>query len=436
MDMLKDNVRRLFFSCLAATVGSALIDSVFSILDAVMIGRYHGPSGSAVLSVFGPVWAAAYSIGLMSAVGGSALYGNARGRDDQESAREYFTLTLVFGGVFCVLVLPAMGLFRTPMLRFFGADETILSLCLQYLSPVFFAVPCTVFITILAAFLRNDGAPILPSRAVIAGGCVHILGDYLLIFRLDLGILGAGIALAAGLFTNIAVMMTHFFSKKNTLRLTRVRWSKLPGLVRTGFPSAVNDLALGIIAIILNRQIRRYLDIDALAAYGIMIQIAITVQSAAYGIAQAAQPILSANYGAGSHDRVRTCLRYGIWTSFALGAAVTAVIFGIPDTLVSWFTTPTQHLLETAPRIIRAYSLSFLFLPFNIFAAVFFQAIMKERVAAAASLARSVVISGILALLLPLLFGAGSLFYAIPLTELLVCGFLLFSIKKTETEWE
>ena len=431
MNVLKDNVRQLFFRFLAAAVGRTLADSLFSIADAMMIGHYHGPSGSAALSVFSPVWAAGFCVGLMLAAGGSALYGNARGRDDRESAQEYFTLTLAFGGLCCVLLMLGIGIFRTPMLRFFGADDSILDLCLQYLLPVFFAVPCVVFINILAAFLRNDGDPVLPSRAVIAGGCVSIVGDYFLIFRMNMGIRGAGITTAAGLYISIFIMLSHFFGKKNTLRLARVRWSKLPELVRTGFPSAVNDLALGIVAIILNRQIRRYLDIDALAAFGIITQIMITVQSVSYGIGQAAQPILSENYGAGYFDRVKACLRYGIRTGFAFGIVVTAVIFGIPDKLIHWFTTPTQHLLDIGPGIIRTYSLSFLFLPFNLFGICFFQSIMKERIAAAASLARSAVISGILTLLFPLLFGAGSLFYAIPVTELVVCGYLLFSIRKT-----
>ncbi|MBR6089595.1 MAG: hypothetical protein IKP86_06655 [Anaerolineaceae bacterium] len=141
MNVSKDNVRHLFFRFLAAAVGSALIDSLFSIAGAMMIGHYHGPSGNAVLSVFSPVWAVSFCIALMSSMGGSALYGNARGRGDQESAQEYFTLTLVFGGVFCTLLMLAIVIFRTPMLRFFGADDSILDLCSQYLLSFFFRSP-------------------------------------------------------------------------------------------------------------------------------------------------------------------------------------------------------------------------------------------------------------------------------------------------------
>ena len=73
-----------------------------------------------------------------------------------------------------------------------------------------------------------------------------------------------------------------------------------------------------------------------------------------------------------------------------------------------------------APAIIRAYALSFLFLPFNIFSTYYFQAIMKPKAAFIVSVARGLIISGILILLLPVLFSADSLWFAMPVTELLV----------------
>lgn len=59
-------------------------------------------------------------------------------------------------------------------------------------------------------------------------------------------------------------------------------------------------------------------------------------------------------------------------------------------------------------------------LPFNIFSTYYFQAIMKPRVASIVSVARGLVISGILIMLLPVVTGADSLWFAMPVTELAV----------------
>ncbi len=62
-----------------------------------------------------------------------------------------------------------------------------------------------------------------------------------------------------------------------------------------------------------------------------------------------------------------------------------------------------------APTIVRTYALSFLLLPFNIFSTYYFQAIMKPKAALIVSVARGLVVSGILILLLPTLFHADAL---------------------------
>ena len=83
-----------------------------------------------------------------------------------------------------------------------------------------------------------------------------------------------------------------------------------------------------------------------------------------------------------------------------------------------------------ALTIVRTYALSFLLLPFNIFSTYYFQAIMKPKAAFVVSVARGLVISGILILLLPVLTGPDSLWFAMPVTELLTAVYTIFAIRR------
>ena len=63
MDLLRGNIKTLYFKYLSAAFGSALISSIYSIVDMAMVGRYQGPDGTAALAVVAPVWNVIYSIG-------------------------------------------------------------------------------------------------------------------------------------------------------------------------------------------------------------------------------------------------------------------------------------------------------------------------------------------------------------------------------------
>ena len=55
---------------------------------------------------------------------------------------------------------------------------------------------------------------------------------------------------------------------------------------------------MGILTILFNRQIMHFLGTDALAVYGVLVNVSTLVQCCAYSVGQASQPILSLNYGA------------------------------------------------------------------------------------------------------------------------------------------
>ena len=93
MDFLYGNIKQIYFKYLAAAFGSALISSIYSIVDMAMVGQYQGPDGTAALAVVAPVWNVIYSLGLLTGIGGSVIYSIERGGNAKHSGNEnqYFT---------------------------------------------------------------------------------------------------------------------------------------------------------------------------------------------------------------------------------------------------------------------------------------------------------------------------------------------------------
>ena len=442
MDFLNGRIKTIYFKYLSAAFGSALITSIYSIVDMAMVGQYHGPEGSAALAVVAPVWNIIYSLGLLMGIGGSVLFSTVRGRADGSigESNEYFTASVIGSVILAGAIWLIIIFFDRNLMVIFGAQGNTLTLAREYVLPVKAAIPFFLFNQMLAAYLRNDKNPALATGAVLAGGIFNIFGDYFFVFTCDMGAFGAGLATAIGSALSFLVMLSHFFTKKNTLRLVRPEGlvRKLKEITATGFSTFFIDVAMGILTILFNRQIMVYLGTNALSVYGVIVNISTFVQCCAYSVGQASQPIISTNFGAGRGDRIRETLKYTLGTVAVFSIFWTVVTMALPNVFIRIFMSPTPEVLEIATGIMRCYGISFLLLPLNVFSTYYFQALMKPKTAFIASVARGLVISGVLIYLFPAVFSGNAIWFAMPVTELAVAVYvtrqMIKSTKQLDTK--
>lgn len=423
MDLLTRPIRPLYFRYLAACFGSSLITSIYALVDCIVVGQYEGPDGAAALAVIMPLWSMFFSLGMLFGVGGAVLMSTARGAGDKERGDQYWTISCLGACGAAALLWVALFLFRDELLTLFGASAQLLPLARKYVDWVTLAAPFFLIGQTFSSFLRNDGAPQKATLAVIVGGVFNIFGDVFFVFTCDMGIAGAGLATALGQLMAFLILCTHFFSKKCTLRFCKVD-RPLAMLARVGIsgaPSFLMDAAVGVLSTLFNNQIMRYFGSDALAVYGVIANVTMLVQSCAYGVGNAAQPLLSTNYGGEKYRRVVQVLHLAIGTAFVLGLLWCAANEFFPAEIVYLFMRPTQAVLDIAPEIIRAYSSSYILLPFNILMPFYFQSVMRSPVALALSFSRGLVVSGALILILPVLAPA-ALWWAMPVTEVVIAS--------------
>ena len=397
---------KIFLKYLFSGIGSAVMVSVYSIVDCIMVGQYEGPDGMAALAVITPVWTIIISLGLLFGIGGSVIFAKLRGEGDVRASNEIFTITMIGVGVIAAAAWAAIAFGDAALLKLAGASDAILPLAQDYLKWLKFVVPLFTLGQVFAAFLRNDGAPALAMIATVSGGLFNIAGDYLLVFTADMGIEGAGLSTGIGQLLAFCIMCTHFFSKRNTLRLVKPRGvlPKLGKVAATGFPSFVVDIAVGLLSIVFNNQIMKYLGEAELAVYGVIININLVAQYMSYGVGQAIQPLVSRSYGAGDPKTIRTTTLYGAISAGAVAALFIVLCEAAPMPIMRVFMSDiTPEIEAIAPTAVRIYSLSYLFLPLNIFATYYLQSIMQARASFAISLLRGFVLSSLFAFVFPLI---------------------------------
>ena len=133
MNLVKDDIKKLYLRFLISSFGSALITSVYGIVDAMVVGQYYGPIGSSSLGVIAPIWNIIYSFGLLVGIGGSILFSVNKNKKEKIDGNIFFTSSIILGIIISIVLWVLLFSVEEPMLYFFGADEELIVLCKEYL---------------------------------------------------------------------------------------------------------------------------------------------------------------------------------------------------------------------------------------------------------------------------------------------------------------
>lgn len=130
MDFIHGKIRPIYFKYLAAAFGSALVTSIYSIVDMAMVGQYQGPDGTAALVVVAPIWNIIYSLGLLMGIGGAVIFSTIKGQGSQkdDEAGEVFTVSVIGSILLALLSWFVIVVFDQPLLIFL--EIMFLYLCL------------------------------------------------------------------------------------------------------------------------------------------------------------------------------------------------------------------------------------------------------------------------------------------------------------------
>lgn len=393
--------------------------SMYSLVDMVVVGQYEGSLGTAALACIAPFWAFFCCLSVLFGNGGAVLFSIAKGKGDQKDSCLAFTVSFILICIVTAMVWGAIFFFDEPLLRICGANDAIMPLALRYMKWLKLGIPLWPLGYFLAMFVRNDGSPTLVGIATACGGIFNIFGDFFLTFTCDLGMEGAAIATVGGQAIVFVIQLAHFFGPRNTVAFVKLRTllSLSRSIISIGFSSFLCSVGMGVLVILFNNQIMRHLGSNELAVYGVASNLFTLLQTFSYGIGNAAQPIVGENLGAGQWRRIEQTKRLGSIVAFVIGGTAMLICLAFPTQIVCMYMKAAPEILAMAPSILRQYFICFLFIPFNVFTTYYLQAVKQVKASVLVSVLHGFLLSGSLAYIFPLLFGADSIWLVMPCAE-------------------
>lgn len=434
-NLLTESVSKIFFRYLIPAILANMVTSIYILADTIIIGKGIDTLAMAALNIILPLFNIFFGVGLLFGVGGSVLMSIARGRGDEQLGKCYFTLSVILNAITCLILTVLLWIFMEPVVHFLGATEATLPYIRDYAPYVILGLSAFAFSSLLQTFVRNDGAPKLAMIAVISGGVLNVILDLIFVFPLQMKMAGAAIASVIGSLCTICILLLHFLSKTNGLNFSLKGFSLscIGRIFQNGFTSFLVDITSGIVMFVFNIKILEYAGDNGVSMYGVICNTAIIVVCLCNGINQAAQPILSTNYGAGFTKRIGQIRSLGIKTALIICALPTILGLIMPNMFTYIFLNPNEEILAMSPTAIRIYFIGFLAMGINMFVVGYFQSTAKPKLSLLVCLARGCVLSIIFVTILAPVFGINGIWASVPLAEFVTLFISIYFLARKST---
>lgn len=388
--MTETPVAKLVISLGIPTTISMLITNIYNMADTFFVGNLKTSASGAIGIVFG-FMSIIQAFGFMFGQGAGSIISRKLGEKNKESASIYasisFFLSLIIGTLITIIGL----IFMTPMLRLFGSTSTILPFARDYVFYILLSSPFMMSSFVMNNVIRFEGKASYAMIGLVAGAVLNIAGDPIFMFKLKLGIAGAGISTAISQLISFLILLSLFLTGKTQSKLSikyfRITKERLWQIISTGLPSLLRQGLTSISTMILNQYAGNYGD-PAVAAMSIVSRINFFMFAVGLGMGQGFQPVCGYNYGAKKYNRVRKAYRFTLTVGeIMLGImAITGLI--LSPVIVSWFQDDVD-VIEIGKVALRFQCIALFFQPLTVMSNMMFQSSGQRKLAAFSSTLRS-----------------------------------------------
>lgn len=402
-------------------LGGLFVTYLYNVVDGIFVGRGVGAAALGAVNVAVPFITTTVALTATFPMGGATVVAIRMGRGDRDGTNHAFmtafSLTLLMSAL---LMAVGMG-FSQQIVDICGAknlSQEMGRMAAQYLYFYSaFSIPMLMG-TCLSVFVRNDGSPTLSFVGMCAGAAANIFLDWLFIFPMKMGIVGAAVASGLGQILTVLILLTHFPRKKGSLRFQAFPLSGalVAKVCKRGVPEAVSQLTTPVTALCCNLMLSRLVGDIGVSTFSVLSFLYSLANAILSGVAQGLQPLWGQCYGRKDTGDMNWFLRRGL----AINAGLSVLIFGV----LFFFDGPVIRIFNQEPELIVAasaalppFALSFIPMSLNLIYTAYFFSTKRTGSADAIALSRGILVKALMIFCLPLAFGIESIWLAPFVTE-------------------
>lgn len=425
-------IRKQFAGFVSRNILGMIGMSCYYIVDTLFVAQSQGADGVAALNLVSPPYYLIFAVAAMLANGSAIIY-KIRTAQGNQDTKGYFTDAIIFALMGSIPFIIVGIFFPDKIIELMGGDKRIVELGTTYMRIIMLFAPMLICNSIVVTYVRNDDQPELAMRATLISSIFNIVGDYILMFPLDMGMTGAALASGFAPIVSIGICSVHIKSKKSNIHLMAKlpNFRLLPQIIGVGAAAFATKISTAIVILVYNFLIIELTGNTGLAAYGVVSTIAIFVKLIFEGIADGSQPLLSEYYGKEKKEELSYLFKLGIKTAIISAIIVYILLVVTAGPIATAFNSENSEALQKLTIVgIRLYFLAYVFGSFNTVCVGYFSATAKAVWAGVISVIRSSVALVIFAVLLAKLFGMNGVWLSYAATEVFTIFIVLVGLKK------
>ena len=330
--------------------------TIMFFIDASMVGHLGAKASAAIGLVETTGWLMG---GLASAanMGFSVQVAHFIGANDFEAARRVLRQSLICCLIWA-LVISLTAIAISPSLPYWlGGTEDIahdasLYFAIFGFSGIFFQME-----GLAGSMLKCSGNMKIPSILNIGMCVMDVCFNYLFIYILDMGVMGAAVGTGVAMLITAALMLYFLLVKSKMLSLVKRSGSFKPksDTVRTAFkigaPMGFQHLLMGG-AYVVSTMIVAPLGTVAIAAHSLAITVESLCYMPGYGIAEAATTLVGQGIGAGQHSLTRSFARMSVGLGVAVMTVMGVLMWTFAPELMG-IMSPVEEVVAQGTQVLR-----------------------------------------------------------------------------------
>lgn len=412
IDSITGSPRKAINKLAFPTIFSMFLMFLNNLIDSFWVSGLNADA-LAALGFISPLYLVIIGLGNGVGAGANSLISRYVGAQRIDDANNAVIHSIILMVIVSIIVLIIGVFFLDDLIILLGASS-VRTYCLSYGQIIFLLNIVFLAPNVTASIFRSEGDVKRATNPLILTAILNMIIDPILIYTLNLGIFGAGLATVIASLTGYIWMLYWIYVKRNTyfkfkFKYYRRKLSIYKEILVVSLPAATEEIVFALVAIILNYLIMITAGVDEVASFTITWRLITIAFIPCMAIGIATITVSGVAYGAKNWENFNETILYSTFISLIITVLICLFFFVFAQPICGAFNFQANNLLlvNRSSDILQLLVFYNVLIPLGATAAYTYQGVGSGFKSLTLTILRELVLSMAFAYLMGIILGMG-----------------------------